>query len=141
MNQKTSFKQKVLQFMQGRYGVDALSNCMIWTAVGLSFVGVLVKSVGLQVVCWALIIWAYSRVFSKNTSKRYAENQKFLDKTFGIRNWFARIKYRIKYGKQSAEPYRIYKCRKCGQKIRIPKGKGKIMVTCPKCKYQFKRKS
>ena len=95
----------------------------------------------LPIVTWVLIIYAYVRILSRNTTKRYAQNQKFLDATWGIRKWFADIRYRIKYGKQTAEPYRIYKCRKCGQKIRIPKGKGKIMITCPKCKYQFKKKS
>ena len=100
-----------------------------------------VRIPALNLLCWILIIIGYVRIFSRNTSKRYAENQKFLDKTFGIRNVFAKAKYRMKYGKQSSAPYYIYKCKKCGQRIRIPKGKGKIMVTCPKCKYQFKKYS
>ena len=100
-----------------------------------------VRIPALSIICWVLIILGYVRIFLKNVSKRYAENQKFLNKTFGIRNWFAKLKYRMKYGKQTADPFYIYKCRKCGQKIRIPKGKGKIMVTCPTCKNQFKKYS
>lgn len=141
MNQKTGIKQKMLQFMQGRYGVDQFSNCLIWLAVILAVLAMFIKIPFLQIICWALIIYAYVRIFSRNVSKRYTQNQKFLDYTWGIRNIFAKIRYRIKYGKQTSEPFRIYKCRKCGQKIRIPKGKGRIMITCPKCKYQFKRKS
>ena len=141
MNQRAGFKEKIIQFMQGRYGVDQLSNFLIGAAVFVALLGLFVRNALLQVLCWVLIILGYVRIFSRNTSKRYAENQKFLDKTFGIRNAFARFKYRMKYGKQNAEPYYIYQCRKCGQKIRIPKGKGKIMVTCPKCKYQFKKNS
>ena len=107
MNQKTGIKQRMLQFMKGRYGVDQLSGFMIWSAVILALIAMFIRIPYLQI----------------------------------IRNGFAKIRYRIKYGKQTAAPYRIYKCGKCGQKIRIPKGKGKIMVTCPKCKYQFKKKS
>ncbi len=141
MNQKTGFRQKVLQFMQGRYGVDQLSNCLIWAGVFIALITMFIRFPFLLVLSWICIIYAYVRIFSKNTQKRYGQNQKFLNATFGIRNVFAKMKYRIKYGKQTAEPYHIYKCRKCGQKIRIPKGKGKIMVTCPKCKYQFRKRS
>ena len=141
MNQGSRFRQKAMQFMQGRYGVDQLSNFLIGVAVFFALLVMVIRSPAISIVCWALIIIGYVGIVCKNTSKRYAEIQKFMDKTFGIRNAFAKLKYRVKYGKQSAEPYYIYKCRKCGQKIRIPKGKGKIMVTCPKCKYQFKKYS
>lgn len=141
MNQKMTLKQRMLNFMQGRYGVDQLSGFLIWTAVIIAVITMFVRIPALQIITWAMIIYAYVRIFSKQINKRYAQNQKFLDATWGIRKFFADIRYRIKYGKQTAEPYRIYKCRKCGQKIRIPKGKGKIMITCPKCKYQFKKKS
>lgn len=141
MNQGTGFKQKVLQFMQGRYGVDQLSHFLIGTSVFVALLGMLFRIPAASIICWVLIIIGYVRIFSKNISKRYAENQKFMDKTFGIRNAFAKLKYRMKYGKQTSDPYYIYKCKKCGQKIRIPKGKGRIMITCPKCKFQFKKYS
>lgn len=141
MNQKMTLKQRMLNFMQGRYGVDQLSGFLIWTAVVLSLLTALLKIPFLSLVTWIMIIYAYVRIFSKNINKRYAQNQKFLDATWGIRKFFADIRYRIKYGKQTANPYHIYKCKKCGQKIRVPKGKGRIMVTCPKCKYQFKKRS
>ena len=141
MNQKMTLKQRMLNFMQGRYSVDQLSGFLIWTAVIIAVITMFVRVPVLQIVTWVMIIYAYVRIFSKQINKRYAQNQKFLDATWGIRKFFADIRYRIKYGKQTAEPYHIYKCRKCGQKIRVPKGKGKIMITCPKCKYQFKKKS
>lgn len=141
MNRKMTLKQRMLNFMQGRYGVDQLSGFLIWTAVIIAVITMFVRIPALQIVTWVMIIYAYIRIFSKQINKRYAQNQKFLDATWGIRKFFADIRYRIKYGKQTEEPYHIYKCRKCGQKIRVPKGKGKIMITCPKCKYQFKKKS
>ncbi|MBQ9983351.1 MAG: hypothetical protein IJP29_02050 [Lachnospiraceae bacterium] len=141
MNRGFGFKQKIIRFMQGRYGVDQLSSFMIWCAVMLALIGMFVQSPIFTILCWVLIIFGYVRILSKNTTRRYTENQKFLDKTFGIRNAFAKVKYRVKYGKQTPEAYYIYKCKKCGQRIRIPKGKGKILITCPKCKYQFKKNS
>lgn len=141
MNQRPGFRQKMLQFMQGRYGVDQFSNFLIWTGVIIALCTMFIHVQPLLILSWLLIIYAYVRIFSKNISKRYAQNEKFMNATWEIRNTFAKIKYRIKYGQQTADPYHIYKCRKCGQKIRIPKGKGKIMVICPKCKYQFKKRS
>ena len=141
MKQSTSMRQKFQMFMQGRYGVDQLSSFLIWAGVILAWMNLFSHIELLTIFSGVMIVWAYVRIFSRNINKRYAENQKFLDKTWGIRNFFAKIKYRIKYGKQTQQPYHIYKCKKCGQKIRIPRGKGKIMVTCPKCKYQFKKRS
>lgn len=141
MNRNSRFQQKIMQFMRGRYGVDQLSNFLIAAAVVVAILGIFVRVPIFNILCWVLMIIGYIRIFSKNTGKRYAENQKFLDKTFKIRNAYARLKYRMKYGKQNSDPYYIYQCKKCGQKIRIPKGKGKIMITCPKCKNQFKKYS
>lgn len=141
MKQKMGFQQKIFEFMQGRYGVDQLSNFLIWAGVILSLFTMFFRSPVLMIVSWVMIIYAYIRILSRDRNKCYAQNQKFLDRTWRVRNGFAKIKYRIKYGKQKASPYRIFRCGKCGQKIRIPRGKGKIMITCPKCKYQFKKRS
>ena len=69
--------------------------------------------------------------------KRYAENQAFLAKTYGIRNFFRKQKNIW----QQRRVYHIYTCPSCKQKIRIPKGKGKIEVRCPKCGTTFIKKS
>ena len=70
---------------------------------------------------WILIIYCYFRIFSKNVSKRYAENQKYLAKTYKIRTYIQQQKNSLAQRKA----YHIYKCPGCKQKIRIPKGKGK----------------
>lgn len=141
MKGNSKMKDKMLTFMQGRYGVDALSNFLMWMGIAIAVLCIFLPARILVLAGWLLILYAYIRIFSKNISKRYAQNQKFLDRTWTIRNAYAKIKYRIKYGKQTDSAYRIYKCRKCGQKIRIPKGKGRIRITCPKCQYQFKKRS
>ena len=118
--------------MQGRYGVDQLSKALL--VIGLisvllasffrgSLIGTFFYYVG-----WFLIIYCYFRMFSKNVSKRYAENQAYLAKSYKIRCFFAKQKDLFRQRKQ----YHIYKCPGCSQKIRIPRGKGKIeiRITC-----------
>lgn len=141
MKQKMDFRQRIFEFMQGRYGVDQLSAFLIWTGIILSLFTMFFRFPVFVIVSWAMIVYAYIRILSRDRNKRYAQNQKFLDRTRKIRNGFAKVKYRMKYGKQKTSAYRIFRCRECGQKIRIPKGKGKIMITCPKCKNQFKKRS
>lgn len=86
---------------------------------------------------WVAIIYCYFRIFSKNITKRYAENQKYLAKTYKLRSFFYKQKELMKQRKV----YHIYKCPSCKQKIRIPRGKGKIEVRCPKCGTTFIKKS
>ena len=134
-------KERLIRFMQGRYGIDQLSKFLIILGVAAVFVsavfffffaGLLFYFLG-----WALVIWGYFRVFSRNMSKRRAENEAFLAKTGGVRRFFEKQKYMWRQRKV----YHIYKCPGCGQKIRIPKGKGKIEVRCPKCNTTFIKKS
>ena len=65
------------------------------------------------------------------------ENQKFLQHTSKIRGFFAKQKYMATQHKT----HHIYKCPNCKQKIRVPKGKGKIEIRCPKCQTTFIKKS
>lgn len=134
-------KEKLIRFMQGRYGVDSFSKFLL--VFGLVIVmfssifgGENISTIG-YVLGWIVIIYCYFRMFSKNVTKRYAENQTFLAKTYKIRCFFQRQKN--EWSQRKA--YHIYKCPSCGQKIRIPKGKGKIEVRCPKCATTFVKKS
>ena len=134
-------KEKLIRFMQGRYGVDSFSKFLMIAGVIVvllsSFmerrqVGTAFYTLGL-----AVVIYAYYRVFSRNVSKRYAENQVFLSKTAKARAFFARQRDLMRQRKT----HHIYSCPNCKQKIRIPRGKGKIEVCCPKCKTTFIKKS
>ena len=136
-----SMKDKMMRFLQGRYGVDALSKCLL----GVGLVAVILaaflggKAAGniLYIFGWVAIIYCYFRIFSKNITKRYAENQKYLAKTYKLRSFFYKQKELMKQRKV----YHIYKCPGCSQKIRIPRGKGKIEIRCPKCGTKFMKKS
>lgn len=130
-------KEKLRQLMVGRYGSDALSNFSMAVGIGLVVISLFIKS---QIIVWlllALLVVMYFRMFSRNIEKRYAENQKFLEIKGKVTARFKGQKSRISQSKE----YHIYKCPKCKQKIRIPRGKGKISITCPKCGEDFVKKS
>ena len=122
-------KMGLQRFMAGRYGTDKLNNLLL--ILGLIFcVGSMFLPVGIPVlvmtalayICSFLVIF---RSFSRNTYKRYRENRKYL-------NLLARIKDR---------EHRYFSCPKCQQSVRVPKGKGKIAITCPQCRERFVKKT
>ncbi|MBU5459647.1 zinc-ribbon domain-containing protein [Anaerostipes sp. MSJ-23] len=140
-------REKWNQFMQGRYGYDDLSRFLMKVfiaAIILSlFTGRIyiagVFSLG-RVFYWIaliLIVYSYFRMFSKNIYKRSQENLRFLEKTRNIRNFFSTQQNLMKQRKK----YHIYTCPDCKQKIRIPRGKGKIEIRCPKCGRTFIKRS
>ena len=130
-------KEKLMRFMYGRYGVDSLGKFLIVLALAAMLIAGWTDSSILSLLSWFCIIYAYFRMFSRNVYKRSSENQWFLNKTSKIRNFFARKKYIISQRKT----HRIFKCPTCHQKIRVPKGKGKIEIRCPKCNTKFIKKS
>ncbi len=130
-------KEKFVRFMQGRYGADALARFMMWITLALIVVEVFVKNQILTVAVMVLIVISYYRMFSKNIQKRYEENRKFLALQSKVTGRFTGMKKDM----EQRKVYHIYKCPNCKQKIRIPKGKGKISITCPKCHTEFVKKS
>lgn len=130
-------KEKFYRFMQGRHGVDELYRFLIYAAFVCTFVNLILKSQILLMAAMLLLLCAFFRLLSRNHSARYAENQKYLKATAKFRYWLDQQR------KLRAERklHHIYTCPKCRQKIRIPKGKGKIMVRCPKCQHEFQKRS
>ena len=130
-------KEKFMRFMYGRYGVDALGKCLFIFAIIFMLIGGWTESEFLTMLSWAFLFYSYFRMFSKNIYKRSAENQAYLTKTYKLRCWFARQKNMMAQRKT----HHIYKCPTCRQKIRIPRGKGRIEIRCPKCNTTFIKKS
>ena len=135
-------RDKLNRFMQGRYGTDSLSRFTLGIALVLLLLTV-VWPYGtgfrdiVNIIALACLAYSYFRIFSRNISARYAENQKYLQKTEGIRRWFEKKRYQL----QQRKIYHFYRCPECSQKIRIPRGKGKIEIDCPKCHTKFVKKS
>ena len=136
-------RDKFNKFMQGRYGVDDLSRFTMGVALVLiilaMFANIFSRTAGstLDILGVAAIVYAYIRIFSRNIQQRYAENQKYLQVTSKFRLRFKKEKNLMKQRKT----HHIYSCPGCGPKIRIPRGKGKIEIECPKCHTKFVKRS
>jgi len=116
-------------FMAGRYGTDRLNMVILCTGLVASILSMLIRVQPMNLVFWALsyglMIWAIFRSLSRNTYKRYQENRKFLQI----------------YNRFTDRQHRYFDCPKCHQTVRVPRGKGKISITCPKCREKFVKKT
>ena len=130
-------REKLMRFMSGRYGFDSYGRFTLILAIIFAFVSMFTRSSFCNLLSWVLMIYTYFRIFSRNVYKRNSENQTYLAKTYKIRNWFEKQKRLM----QQKKTHHVYKCPTCKQKIRIPKGKGKIEIRCPKCYTTFVKKS
>lgn len=129
-------RERFQRFMQGRYGADELSRVMLIVMVVCAvltwFTNGLLDTI-LSLAMWVLLIISYVRMFSRNHAKRWAENQKYLS----FKNRILGDVKRQKNYAQQRKTHKIYSCPGCKQKIRVPKGKGKIEISCPKCRTKF----
>lgn len=126
-------RERLQRFMMGRYGMDAFSKFLIIVWFVLWGIDLFINSGILSLLSIGLLIYMYYRMFSRNIQKRYQENVKYLN----IKN---RLLSKLRSEKsimKQRKTHHIYKCPTCKQKIRIPKGKGRICITCPKCKTEF----
>ena len=118
------------KFMAGRYGSDRLNQCLL----GAAFVLILISAIGgrrvqwmsvLSLLAYVPLVWSIFRMYSRNIEARRRENAAFL-------RFLTRIKDR---------QHRYYACPKCRQTVRVPRGRGKINIRCPKCGEQFVKKT
>ena len=130
------------RFMYGRNGPDKLGVTLLWTSVITNLVSALVlrhsRLLGslLYYAAMALMFYTLFRLFSKNLGKRRAENQKYL-------NWVWRLKSSRQGAKErrADKEHKYFTCKTCGTICRVPVGKGKVVITCPKCGAQIHGKT
>lgn len=134
----------ILRFMYGRNGSDQLNTALLILYLALWLIGnllvILTKSSLLasivNVLMTVLAVTIFFRMLSKNLVKRRAENQKFLA-------WWSPMKNRLKGMKQRSadKDHKYFTCKSCKTICRVPVGKGKIVITCPKCGAKINAKS
>ncbi len=113
-------------FMLGRYGSDKLNGALLLTGVVLMVLGSIFKGLAfLTLLAYIPLVWCIFRMYSRNLEARRRENAAFL-------NFFAHLKDR---------EHRYFRCPRCKQTVRVPRGRGKINIRCPKCNERFIRKS
>lgn len=135
-------KQKLQNFMQGRYGLDALYHTLLMGAVLSSLLSLLTRDIPvlsnlLGFASMATITWAIFRVMSRNIEKRYLENLHYLERIGSLRH---RILFKREKHRQRKE-YKFFVCPTCRTNLRVPKGKGKVNITCTKCGNRFSGKT
>ena len=124
-------------FMSGRYGPDHLNIAMIVVSLILSLLHSIIGFQPIMYISYLILALALYRMLSRNIPKRRAENDRF------IRYWWP---FRTKAGRTIANfrhrnEYKFLSCPSCNNTLRVPKGKGKIQITCPKCGERFIRKT
>lgn len=129
-------KEKLYRFMYGRYGTDKLNAFLLITSIILMFINMLVHKQWLLVIADVFCIFAVYRTFSRQYEKRRKENYKFLELTVPFRRQINLWKHRFN---DKANKY--YLCPSCHQMVRVPKGHGKVDITCPKCHTVFEKRT
>ena len=130
------FNNTVQRFMQGRYGVDEFGSFLLATGLILAFLSLFRLLFWLSIPALAILIWSYVRIFSKNFAKRQSELAKYWRIRSRVRDKFAFWKSKIK-----DKNHRYYRCKLCRTVMRVPRGKGKIEITCPKCRSKIIKKT
>ena len=130
------------RMMMGRYGNDQLGNFLfviylLFFVLQLIFRGSIAGLVLLMLGYFVIVLYFF-RFFSINIFKRQLENQKFMQVWNSVKNFFRfwKMRWQERSGTKA-----LYRCPKCHQVIRVPKGKGKIAITCPKCRFEFIKKT
>lgn len=124
-------------FMIGRYGFDQFTRALIIMSLLLSIITTFTRIGGLVVLAYIPIFYAAYRALSRDIQKRSKENMTFLSYTGNIKSRLNHFKLWL----VGTKTHKYYTCSKCKQTIRVPRGKGKIVITCPKCKTEFIRRT
>ncbi len=134
------FRQWLTGFMYGRRGVDKLSLFLIAAAFVVSlfegFLPGLLRSL-FSVVSLACLLYAVYRILSRDIYRREQENAWYLKKRAAVLRWFRSVRDRW----QQRGEYRFYRCPSCRALLRVPRGKGKLLLTCRKCGNRFEKKT
>ena len=117
-----NLKWKLQNFMMGRNGLDECAKYSYIAGIVI-YVIYLFTGIGLlYYISTLLLLYGIFRVFSKNLAARQSENRKLLEEIS-----FQKLRF------EQRKEYRIFRCKGCGRKVRVPKGKGKVEITCPTC--------
>lgn len=131
-----NLRYKLARFMYGRNGTDQLNRAILAVTFAAMVLSLFARTRIFYYIALLGLIITYYRMLSRNIYKRQAENQKYLNLTAGIRNTIAKKK------RQSQDKeHRYFECPSCKQTVRVPRGRGKIEITCPKCRTSFIKKS
>lgn len=128
-------RNAIQRFMYGRYGNDQLNVLLLVLYLALYLIFSLTRFVPLYWLSLLVIVLGLYRMLSRNFARRRAENAKFMHFVGPVIRW-VRLRRTIHRDKEHV----YFKCPSCGQQLRVPRGKGKITVTCRSCGAMFQEK-
>ena len=129
-------KEKFYRFMQGRYGIDQLNSFLMIVCVICFIVNMFIGSIVLTFIAYGTWLFVIFRMFSKNIYARNRENDKYLNFFSPLSRW---LKLKLMSKQDPSNKY--YSCPKCKQMVRVPKGHGTVVVTCPNCQNKFEKRT
>jgi hypothetical protein len=131
-------KYSFYRFMNGRYGSDQLNFAIIITSIFISLVGGIVfnRSVIITLIVYTLSFIVLFRAFSKKIYVRQKENLKFMSLIRPIKSKYNLIKLNL-----TQKQYKHVQCPRCHRTLRVPRGRGKIEISCPHCHVSFDKRS
>ena len=137
-------RYKLAKFFEGRNGNDALARALLWAGVAVYILAMVAMRLGWTVAsnllssgALVLVFWSLWRSMSRNLYKRREENQRFLAFFRNIKTGFKNRKTRF----SQRRDYKFFKCPACKCMLRVPRGKGRIQITCRKCGNRFSGKT
>ncbi|MGI6160434.1 MAG: zinc finger domain-containing protein [Christensenellales bacterium] len=130
-------KDWLRRFMYGRYGQDHLNRFLSIVALIILVASMITRSSILNTLALIILIFNIFRMFSRNLEKRRQENMAYIRLRGKVMSFFNGFKSRM----AQRNTHRFYKCPSCRQQLRVPKGKGRISIRCPKCQTSFEKKT
>lgn len=131
------FRNALIRFMSGRYGGDQFNIFILILSFILLLIYVFfINTPIITIIIWFLLLYYIFRTYSRNIYQRTRENERFLTLFKPFKRQFNLIK-----NNHQDKEHKYYLCPNCKQMVRVPKGRGKITITCPKCKTRFDKKS
>ena len=130
-------REKLRSLMAGRYGMDKLGMALLITVIALNLVFSFTGFLPLRLIGLCLLGWELVRLFSRNIERHRQENRRFEEKYDRLRYSLSGFVQRLKQSRD----YKFFRCGDCGNFLRVPRGKGKINVTCPRCGKRFSARS
>ena len=134
----------MIRFMYGRNGMDQLNRALFWAYVILWMVEIVARAAlksrmvtgFFQGAMFVLMIFLVYRTFSRDLSRRRAENQRWVNFAWGLKS-----RRKNAAARRADRDHRYFTCKNCKTICRVPVGKGKIVITCPKCGAQINAKT
>lgn len=123
-------RERFSRFMQGRYGQDQFGRFLMALGMISILLHIFISYAPFYYIAIASLLFGYYRMLSRNFIQRRRENAKYLELKGKVSRMLPERKARDPY-------HRIFKCPGCGQKVRVPKGRGKVAIRCPRCNREF----